>query len=169
MRSVPSETYGVSYSEEENPVWQRFIASGGKNWSIASSYVLSLCDVRDGMTVLEIGCGKGGFTFTCARERRITAIGMDFSEAAMQIAGNVTRRLVDDEFKGRLFYIRADAAHLPLAPSSVDVVFSCFLVEHLLPEQLDSMFRDCWRVLKPGGRVVVETEPNLWRLKYAFL
>ena len=168
MPSVPSDIYDSSYQQEENPVWQRFIAARGKNWTIASSYVLSLCNIQDGMTVLEIGCGKGGFTFTCARERCITAVGMDYAAEAMRVATTVTRQLVDDEFKGRLLYIRADAARLPLAPSSVDVVFSCHVIEHLYPEQLANMFSDCWRLLKPGGRVVVETGPNLWRLRYAF-
>jgi hypothetical protein len=36
------------------------------------------------------------------------------------------------------------------------------IVEHLVPAQLDAMFREARRVLKPEGYAVVHTLPNRW-------
>ena len=167
MGTVPSKVYDEIYFADD-PSWSRFLAAQGKNWTMVDSYVLSLCDIRPGMAILEVGCGSGGFIFTCARERRIFAVGIDYAAEAIRIASQVVRGFVDEDFVGQLHFVRADAARLPLRDCSFDVIYSCFLVEHLFPEELYSMLRDSWRLLKPGGRVIIETAPNLWRLKYGF-
>ena len=48
---------------------------------------------------------------------------------------------------------------MPLRSESFDLVVCADLVEHLYPDQFESMLDECFRVLKPGGRVVIWT-PN---------
>lgn len=45
----------------------------------------------------------------------------------------------------------ADAAETGLDASSVDVVFSNSVLEHVRPETLHPLFREAWRVLRAGG------------------
>ena len=49
---------------------------------------------------------------------------------------------------------------LPFATSSVDSIYSTHMIEHLYPDELEKLLRECVRVLKTGGgmRIVV---PNL--------
>jgi predicted SAM-dependent methyltransferase len=49
---------------------------------------------------------------------------------------------------------------LPFATNSVDSIYSTHMIEHLYPDELEKLLRECVRVLKAGGgmRIVV---PNL--------
>lgn len=49
---------------------------------------------------------------------------------------------------------------LPFATNSVDSIYSTHMIEHLYPDELEKLLRECVRVLKTGGgmRIVV---PNL--------
>jgi ubiquinone/menaquinone biosynthesis C-methylase UbiE len=167
MPSVRSEIYDKDYFKPDLS-WSRFLNARGKNWTINDSFILTLCNIRAGAKVLEIGCGRGGFIFTCARERSILAVGIDYSAEAIRIGEELVRNFIDKEFLGLLYLIRAEAIRLPLRSNLFDIIYCCFLVEHLYPEELYMMLCECWRLLKNGGRLIIETTPNLWRLKYGF-
>lgn len=49
---------------------------------------------------------------------------------------------------------------LPLPPASFDRIFSEHVIEHVSWEDGVRFVRECWRVLKPGGRLHLET-PDL--------
>jgi len=58
-------------------------------------------------------------------------------------------------------YQKADISkRLPFDDESADVVFSCHVIEHLDPTDVEGILRDWIRVLKPGGQFIVEC-PNL--------
>jgi predicted SAM-dependent methyltransferase len=48
----------------------------------------------------------------------------------------------------------------PLADESLDAIFSEHMIEHISFDDGAFMLRECWRVLKPGGRIRITT-PNL--------
>jgi SAM-dependent methyltransferase len=51
---------------------------------------------------------------------------------------------------------------LPFASSSVDSIYSTHMIEHFYPDELEHLFRECGRVLKPEGgiRLVVPSLKN---------
>jgi SAM-dependent methyltransferase len=55
--------------------------------------------------------------------------------------------------------INSDLAHIPLPDASVDIVMSRSVFEHLVDP--DSVYREMYRLLKPGGRLIFLTA-NLW-------
>jgi SAM-dependent methyltransferase len=100
-------------------------------------------------TVLELGCGSGLFT------RAIAAC------CAHLIAADIEPQyLAETKAKSagvtNLEYLRSDAAILPLESDSVDVI----VLISTLPEVPDPVraLRECLRVLKPQGRIVVSEE-----------
>lgn len=57
-------------------------------------------------------------------------------------------------------YRQGDATKLPLDDGLADEVFSCHVIEHFWPWEVADVVKEWRRVLKPGGRIVVEC-PNL--------
>jgi ubiquinone/menaquinone biosynthesis C-methylase UbiE len=53
--------------------------------------------------------------------------------------------------------IRADLHRIPLRDEWADVVFSCASLHH--SSNLDDLYAEVWRVLRPGGRFIFVSEP----------
>lgn len=111
--------------------------------------------VRDGLRVLDVGCGKEfliGWLRPDLHQRwsasildRITIFGVDPWMPSLQ--QNTNRRIAC-----------AVAEQLPIASSSFDLVTANMVVEHLADP--DAVVREVMRVLRPGGCFVFHT-PNL--------
>jgi 2-polyprenyl-3-methyl-5-hydroxy-6-metoxy-1,4-benzoquinol methylase len=111
-------------------------------------------DLR-GKTVLEIGCGRGGFACWLARHpeepRSVTAA--DFSPAAVAKA----REYAAGIGLSAIQWVIGDIQSIAHADARFDTVFSCETIEHV-PDP-DRAVRELARVLKPGGRLYLTT-PN---------
>jgi SAM-dependent methyltransferase len=57
-------------------------------------------------------------------------------------------------------YIQASLVAANLPATSIDVVFSSNVLEHVVPEALDEMHRESARVLRRGGRIVHRFNPQ---------
>jgi 2-polyprenyl-3-methyl-5-hydroxy-6-metoxy-1,4-benzoquinol methylase len=98
--------------------------------------------------VLDVGCGNGLLLSLC---------GDDIEKHGIDI---VDKCLPDNE---RILYAQDDVAEgIPYENSKFDVVHSSELIEHLKDTKF--FLEECYRVLKPGGRLIIST-PNLhyWR------
>jgi len=108
---------------------------------------LTLAPYCRGAMVLEAGCGEGyGAALLAGVARRVLALDYDAATVAHAAA----------TYPG-LAVLRGNLAALPLAAGAVDVVASLQVVEHLWDQP--RFVRECARVLRPGGRLLVTT-PN---------
>jgi SAM-dependent methyltransferase len=97
--------------------------------------------------VVDLGCGDGDF-LALLREQGIEAVGVDADDktfAATQAAG---LPVIHQDVFGYL----ATAAE-----ASVDGVFCAHLVEHLPYPQVIELVEQSYRILRPGGRIVLAT------------
>ncbi|TBR24826.1 class I SAM-dependent methyltransferase [bacterium] len=120
------------------------------------AYALRLGELRPGLSVLDVGCGRGELLHL-AGAAGATAVGTDYAEAAL--------RLARDNGGGRV--ARCDAKALPFADASFDRVFLLGVVDHLHRWELEACFAELARVLRPGGFVVLHNCAN--RLHYKAL
>jgi SAM-dependent methyltransferase len=100
--------------------------------------------------VLDLGTGTGVLARAVARRFPAAQVtGADFSRGMLGVA----RSLTDDEagLDGRIEWLEADAASLPLADASVDAVVSSFVLQ-LVPQR-PPVYREIHRILRPGGRL----------------
>jgi cyclopropane fatty-acyl-phospholipid synthase-like methyltransferase len=136
----------------------------------------AVADVRPGMRVLDVGCGRGEILRHCMR-LGIEAQGMDYAEAATQmsreaVAAELASLRQDGNGDAPGLYpagvCRADAKKLPYPSNSFDRVLMFDVVEHLYPWELHEAMREVHRVLRPDGRFIIHTAPNRWYDRYAY-
>ena len=97
--------------------------------------------------VVDFGCGWGTFEFALS-DRAGEILGIDFSQRSIDIC---EQRLEDDP-RGNLSFLCADAGETGLEAGSVDLVLAADLFEHVYPEDSSRIAREAFRILKPGGR-----------------
>ncbi len=112
-------------------------------------------DLRAGDTVVDLGCGTGVECFIAARlvERSGRVIGVDMLDQMLAVATRggrqVARRLGYDNLDFRKGYLES----LPLESGSVDVAVSNCVLNLAVDKR--RAFAEVFRVLRPGGRLVV--------------
>ena len=113
---------------------------------------LRLLQLCPGDVVLELGCASGEHTLQLAPMVR-RAIGLDFSPAAIRLAREAAERQ-----SSTAEFVLGDVSDLSsFADASIDKVLALDLVEHVPDAVLRAMLQETWRVLAPGGRLVVYT------------
>lgn len=108
-----------------------------------------------GGRILEVGCGKGNELIECAN-MGLQCVGLDYSEEALAL---FRHRLSTMNIPVTL--LKGDARMLPFGEAEFDIVYSQGVLEHFRDEL--PVLNEQYRVLKPGGFVIVEV-PNKWTL-----
>lgn len=101
----------------------------------------------DEMVVLDYGCGPGIMAGIVSGYTK-KVYGCDISTGALDCA-----RILNPA--PNLEYIVADEAGMKSIPDgSVDVVYSLAVIQHLSRENIEIVLENCYRKLKPGGKVL---------------
>jgi tocopherol O-methyltransferase len=106
--------------------------------------------VREGDRVLDVGCGLGGSSMLLAGNLGCSTVGISISPVQITAARSSARSA---SLNDRCEFLVADAARLPICPSSFDVVWSVECTEHL--EDKQALFSNLAMALKPGGRFAI--------------
>jgi SAM-dependent methyltransferase len=112
-------------------------------------YILSRLKLDPSARVLEVGCGTGAVLAQVGLESAARLHGLDIDLPALGFAGESlpSARLV-----------AGDAAHLPYAPASFDLVYCHYLL--LWVKDAARAVTEMRRVTRPGGAVVLLAEPD---------
>ena len=105
--------------------------------------------------VLEIGCGPGSWTLEMAQtyySQKIQVTGIDISHSMIANA-NIQAR--DRQLEHLVKHFRVDNLVGPFAfpDASFDLISTQFLSKVLFRDAWPDMVGECWRLLRPGGRL----------------
>ena len=136
----------IGYTQEELKA-----VPEGANLGLGCGNPVALASLREGETVLDLGSGAGFDCFLAARKVGDSGrvIGVDMTPEMVEKARSnaVKGNYTNVEFR------LGEIEHLPAADHSVDAVLSNCVI-NLSPEK-KKVFAEAYRVLKPGGRLMV--------------
>jgi ubiquinone/menaquinone biosynthesis C-methylase UbiE len=163
---LPSTLYTEEYFRTACEGYTEFNTTEGEHLSRRLSSAFKLAEVTPGMTILDVGCGRGEILRHCAK-LGADAYGIDYAAVAVDMSRRVIDGL-DGVTPGKTSVMQADAKKLPFPDAAFDRVLMFDVVEHLYPWELHQAMLEVRRVLKPDGRFIVHTAPNVWYDRYAY-
>ncbi len=166
MNDSPSSPLSRTFSEKKIQKRYALVAWFYDFWSWvteskAARRVLALAAIQDGEAVLEVAVGTGlVFEKVVGSNPHGVNEGIDIAPAML----NKARQRLEKKHLSNYHLQQGSAYQLPYPDQQFDVVLNNFMLD-LLPEtDFPKVLSEFYRVLKPGGRVVISTFafPRKW-------
>lgn len=111
--------------------------------------------------ILDFGCGSGASSIVLIRLGASKVTGVDIDKDRIQIAqirarecslGDVTQ-----------FCVIPNSKILPFQDNSFEIILCNAVIEHIPPTDRKAWVKELWRVIRPGGYILIWETPNrLW-------
>jgi len=136
-------------SSKYHPEWIKASVSGGANPLWVTEWLAGALDLRPGMRVLDLGCGRAMSSIFLHREFGVQVWAVDLM---ISVSENF-QRVRDAGVADGVFPIHADARFLPFAAEFFDLIIS---IDSFFYYGTDDLYLNTiTRFLKPGGHLAI--------------
>jgi cyclopropane-fatty-acyl-phospholipid synthase len=118
------------------------------------SHIASKLALRDGQSVLDIGCGWGGMANYLARHFDVRVHGITLSREQMELA---RQRAEEANVSDRVTFELIDYRDLPSRSQRYDRIVSVGMFEHVGRPQFETFFEACANLLTADGVMLLHT------------
>ena len=136
-------------SSKYHPEWVLANASGGANALWITEWLTETMDLRPGMRVLDLGCGKASSSIFLRREFGVQVWAVDLWISAAENS----QRIRDAGLEDSVFPLHSDARALPFAPDFFDAIVSIDSFPYYGTDDLYLNYLA--HFVKPGGPIGV--------------
>jgi len=145
-KSLKSYTQQLGYSNDEIESIPDEV-----NLGLGCGNPISIANINEGEIVLDLGSGPGFDCFLASKKVGPTGkvIGIDMTQSMIDKANNTAKKHNITNVEFRLGEIES----LPVESDLVDVIISNCVVN--LSTKKENVYKESFRVLKPGGRFVI--------------
>lgn len=144
--TVQKQSGEMGYSEDE-----MIGVPEGSNLGLGCGNPLAIASLEEGSVVLDLGSGAGFDSFLAAKKvgDKGKVFGVDMTDEMLEKARENAKKggYTNVEFR------KGDIEDLPIEDNSIDVIISNCVI-NLAPDK-EKVFREAYRVLKIGGRLMV--------------
>ena len=136
----------IGYTEDE-----LVAVPAGSNLGLGCGNPTALASIKAGETVLDLGSGAGFDCFLASNK-----VGPEGRVIGVDMTDEMVARARDNASKGgykNVEFRQGEIENLPVEDNTVDVIISNCVI-NLVPNK-ENAFKEAFRVLKPGGRLMV--------------
>lgn len=136
----------VGYTEEELQA-----VPSGSNLGLGCGNPTALASIKEGETVLDLGSGAGFDCFLASNKvgQKGKVIGVDMTP---EMVARARANAINGGYKNVEFR-HGEIEKLPVEDNTIDVIISNCVI-NLVPDK-EKAFKEAFRVLRPGGRLMV--------------
>ena len=122
---------------------------------------IDLLNLKPTDKVIDIGCGRGDIVHFLY-EQGISFYGVDYASSAVKL----TKDRLPSKYHSRI--LQSDARHIALPDKSFTKVVLGDIIEHMTYSEAVEVINESFRLLKPGGTLVIHTAPNTRFKNYVY-
>ena len=143
---------------------REFIRTHGRKLSRRLNKCNQLLAARSGEHIADLGCGRGEIALHAAA-CGAHVVAVDASNAALQLLDEATQmwresNVLPQNLSGSVKRVTASLEKIPIEDSTMNAVVMSDVIEHIPRANIGDVLAECYRILKPGGRIIIHTQPN---------
>lgn len=131
-------------------IWDEHTKNFGESLINTNRVLMNIAQVKDGEKILDAGCGVGGAAIFLSMHKNVNVVGVTLSDRQLVFANTQAEGL---NLKNRPQFFKMDYTKTSFEDESFDVVWACESVSSAPQKEL--FVKEAFRLLKPGGRLIL--------------